>query len=723
MAWALALLALAAADSPLAHVVGLLKSLESTVQQEGRDSATAYDEFACFCKTNNDAKVSSINDGETNLNTYRGNLKEYEGERDELKADISELELSLDAQDKEMHEMTDLRENEHAHYTVAAQDASVAISQLGAALQAIEDGGMAPRGDELLQVQSRLAPVAAAGSRLGLTAAAALLSKVTAKGAQDDLLGQLEDLKSGFEARKTEIDTEEAATETAFKGAIEKKREAHTTDSESLSTKQGLLATAQSNIATTQEDIQETEQVLADDKAYLAELTRECEAKAKEWDQEASMRGNELKALAAALEILEGDAATTADTAGESSLIAKKKHTKARRTAVGLQVSDGSAMLQLPAGADQLEDYTDVVFTQVRSHSATRDHVVRVLQRAAQRAPALAAMAAKVEAGDPFAKVKSVIQSLIEQLVVAATDEAAHKGWCDTNMEKARTDRLHRQEGVTALNLQIEAEEARQAELKFREEQLTEEMNVLQAALLAMTKARQTEKDANKQAIEESQRGIEAIQRAIELLRDFYRHSGHAKVAEQAQVAGGDVTSTVQSDKADAGVAGPSGQAYQGNQGGAAKVLGMLKVVEHDFTRTRDEIMAAENLAAKDFTEFAEETNASISAKKAALKATENDLTRVTGDLEMHIEALKTEQGLLDSALKILEDLKPSCLFTGMSYEEHKRRREEEIATLKYAVCVLDDDGTDMGLRCDDLLLPPTTTAAPVFLQRGERSA
>ena len=32
---------------------------------------------------------------------------------------------------------------------------------------------------------------------------------------------------------------------------------------------------------------------------YLAELTRECEAKAKEWDQEASMRGNELKALRA----------------------------------------------------------------------------------------------------------------------------------------------------------------------------------------------------------------------------------------------------------------------------------------------------------------------------------------------------------------------------------------------------------------------------------------
>ena len=48
---------------------------------------------------------------------------------------------------------------------------------------------------------------------------------------------------------------------------------------------------------------------------------------------------------------------------------------------------------------------------------------------------------------------------------------------------------------MTALNLQIEAEEARQAELKFREEQLTEEMNVLQAALLAMTKARQSADD------------------------------------------------------------------------------------------------------------------------------------------------------------------------------------------------------------------------------------
>jgi hypothetical protein len=161
------------------------------------------------------------------------------------------------------------------------------------------------------------------------------------------------------------------------------------------------------------------------------------------------MRKNELEALAKALEILQGDAATTADTAGEAVALAQEPEEPAK-----------AGLMQLPAGAETLEDFQDVVFVQ-RSSSTTRQRVAALLR--ARKAPSLAAVAARVDAGDPFAKVKSVIQSLIEQLVVAATDEAAHKGWCDTNMAKARTDRLHRQEGVTALNLQIEAEEARQA--------------------------------------------------------------------------------------------------------------------------------------------------------------------------------------------------------------------------------------------------------------------
>ena len=117
-------------------------------------------------------------------------------------------------------------------------------------------------------------------------------------------------------------------------------------------------------------------------------------------------------------------------------------------------------------------------------------------------------------------------------------------------------------------------------------------------------------------------------------------------------------------------------------------------------------ISKAEAEALRSFNAFKQETEATLSSKRKGLSNTEDELARTTGDLEVHLTDLKNGQKLLDTSLTILEELKPQCLYMGMSYEEHKVRREEEIATLKYAVCVLTDDGSDLGKRCDDLLPP-----------------
>ena len=44
-------------------------------------------------------------------------------------------------------------------------------------------------------------------------------------------------------------------------------------------------------------------------------------------------------------------------------------------------------------------------------------------------------------------------------------------------------------------------------------------------------------------------------------------------------------------------------------------------------------------------------------------------------------------------AMQELEELKPACVDTGMSYEERVARREEEIEALKEALCILDKEG------------------------------
>jgi chromosome segregation ATPase len=330
--------------------------------------------------------------------------------------------------------------------------------------------------------------------------------------------------------------------------------------------------------------------------------------------------------------------------------------------------------------------------------------VVALLERAGrkQHSAALTKVASLLRGG-PFAKVTSVIQKLISELVQAAADEAEHKGWCDTQMGQARTDRDFRQASVANLNQDIEKAEARKAELEARESALNDEIALVEGVLTDMTNMRADERKANLASLEATDQGLTALRQAIGLLADFYRKSGMAAV-DDAPIHMSDSAVQQSLGSSEAAGLGPSGKAYKGNQAGGGEVLSMLKVVEADFKRTADTISKAEAAALESFTAFKKETEATLSAKRKGLSNTEDELSRTTGDLEVHLTDLKDTQKLLDTSLTILEELKPQCLYMGMSYEEHKARREEEIATLKYAVCVLEDDGTDLGKRCDDLL-------------------
>jgi chromosome segregation ATPase len=694
---AFALLWIALAESPLDRVITLLQELETQVQTDGASSAEAYKKFACFCQTETDAKHGEITDGEDDISTLKTEIADLQAQRKELGSDIMNLELELDKLDTDMKAMTDLREKEHADFTVADQDTNIAIDQMGDALGAI---GVEEDGEEVegfLQTKTAGAP---------FRKSASLLARASSRGAQGDLIGVIGDLKSGFEARKSEVETAEDASQTGFAGAVEAKRGEHDSASASLVTKKGLLVECESDIATKTDDLETKLGELAEDQNYMKELTRECEAKAKEWDQEASMRANELKAIGEALKILTGDVSTASE---KFSLVAAEKEVQkdAKRKAAGKDAAPVTGLIQV-SRPRQLEEFVDVALVQVRQARAEpadrTSRVVALLERAgrAQHSAALT-KAASLLRGGPFAKVTSVIQKLISELVQAAADEAEHKGWCDTQMGTTRTERDFRQAKVDSLNTDIEKAEARKAELEFRESALNDEIALVEGVLTTMTTMRADEKKANLAQLEATDQGLTALRQAIGLLADFYRTSMHAAV-DDAPVHMSDSAVQQSLGGSEAAGGGPSGKAYKGNQAGGAGVLSMLKVVEADFKRTKETISKAESEAYESFTAFKQETDATLSAKRKGLSNTEDELARTTGDLEVNIQDLKDGQKLLDTSLTILEELKPQCLYMGMSYEDHKARREEEIATLKYAVCVLTDDGTDLGKRCDDLL-------------------
>jgi hypothetical protein len=658
--------------------VDLLEKLERDVQNTGAESVAVYNEFACFCKDETNEKAGEISHAEDTISSLNADLEEYEATRKQLGEDIMQLELQLDSLDEGMKTMTGDRETAHGLYVVASQDSVIAIEQMDDSLAALGVNASdlnASNATAFLQVEKP-------------KSSAALLAKARSDGQQKDIIGIIADLRASTLAKKAETDSHENASVVGYNGTINAKREEHVTAAASLATKKELLSQCESDIATTTDDLHEWELQLAADQEYLKELTAECEAKAKEWDQESKMRANELAAIGKALEIITGDVASE-----NAKLSLAKVSKKAPLT----------DFLQAGSASTSLEPYVDVVFTQTREARTTSktQRVLEMLQREARKQHSAALTKLVNTVSGPFDKVTTVIQRLIEELVEAAADEAAHKGWCDTEMGKAETDREHRQANVEGLNEQIETEEARKAELEARKRTLNAEITLLQTVLGQATSMRADEKKANMDTIQAASLAQSALRKALNLMEDFYRTADLAKVDAAPETVS---DSAVQTSIGEGGVSGPTGTAYKGNRAGGAGVISMLKTIEANFQRTIDYTTSLEAQSLKDFNKFSEETSAAIKGKQTGWDTSNDELTLTTGDLEAHLEDLKRTQNLLDTSLTILEDLKPQCLYMGMSYEEHKERREAEIATLKYAVCLLEDGDSEIGTNCDDLL-------------------
>merc|ERR1719169_244444 len=121
----------------------------------------------------------------------------------------------------------------------------------------------------------------------------------------------------------------------------------------------------------------------------------------------------------------------------------------------------------------------------------------------------------------------------------------------------------------------------------------------------------------------------------------------------------------------------------------------MLDVIISDFERTIKVTTKAEKEAHKEFTKFDRTSKASIASKETSKSNAEFDLKSTESSIVENMDALEKTQAMLDDTLKTLEELKPSCVDTGMSYEERVQKRKDEIEALKTAMLDLDAEGVE----------------------------
>jgi len=285
-------------------------------------------------------------------------------------------------------------------------------------------------------------------------------------------------------------------------------------------------------------------------------------------------------------------------------------------------------------------------------------------------------------AADPFTKIKGLIQKLIERLVAEATAEATKKGFCDTELGKARKDRDFRRAEVKDLDAELEGLEANRDALTEEISTLTDQIAEESKALKEANEARESDKAENLATLKTAKAGLEAVNEALLILRSFYKQAAKAAF--------------VQASPVDEDTAGPGFEgSYKGNQSGSKAVLSLLETIAADFDRTIRSTTAEEEGAHRDNVDFNQASKSSIASKTTKKELDEQDLKKTKTNIKQGFEDLQTAQDLLDSALETLEELKPTCIDTGMSYSERVAKREEEMAALKRALCILDTNAVE----------------------------
>merc|ERR1719230_1284958 len=153
--------------------------------------------------------------------------------------------------------------------------------------------------------------------------------------------------------------------------------------------------------------------------------------------------------------------------------------------------------------------------------------------------------------------------------------------------------------------------------------------------------------------------GIEGIQKALQVLKDYY--------------ASGD-------------------KAHSAQEGAGAGIIGLLEVCESDFTKGLTEMTAEEDSAAADYKAYVKEDEIATVQKQQDLKYKSKEaagLDKSVSEVSTDLSAVTDE---LTAVISSLDKLKDMCVAKAEPYAERKARRESEIAGLKEALSILEGE-------------------------------
>jgi hypothetical protein len=283
-------------------------------------------------------------------------------------------------------------------------------------------------------------------------------------------------------------------------------------------------------------------------------------------------------------------------------------------------------------------------------------------------------------------KVKKMIKDLIVKLMEEANGEADHKAYCDTEMATNKMTRENKQSEVDELTAAVEEHTASSAKLSTEIKDLSDAIATIKEKQASYTSFRNEEKAVNAEAVSDAKVAQAAVEKATQVLKDFYGGSAAASAASSLLQGGAGLAQQMdQVQKAP----------YGGQSSSSVGIMGMLDVILSDFARLQTETEMAEAMAQSDYEKFMDETTEDAEVKGVDMDHKEKKKIGVDEANRALKKELQLTQEELDKALDYYDKLKPDCVDQGLSYEDRVAMRKEEIVSLQEALKIL--NGEDLA--------------------------
>jgi len=644
--------------TPVQKVIQLMQGMLEKGKKEKHEEQVQFSAYKQFCADTKVEKEGAIKEANDMIEILKADIQKYEADAALLTKEIVEHEEEISTWSGDVKAATKAREIEKADYETTHKDYSESIDALGRAIAVLKKQAYDRPQASFTQVKAlmnlNLIPLdakKAIDNFLSEDADDALADQVSAPEANayefqsQGIIDMLTKLLDKFVDERTALEKEESNSQHAF-GMVKQDLEAQITQaSAARDEKVEIKAKKLEAKAEAEGTLQDTTATRDDDMKYLSDLTTTCAQKASDFESRQKLRGEEIEAIEKAIEIISSSAV------------------------------QGNAEKHLP----MLLQAKDAALMQLRAdgRSPTQERVATYLSIKAKHlhSRVLSALAVRVSE-DPFKKVKKMIKDLITRLLEEANEEADHKAWCDAELGTNEVTRKEKTEAVELLKTEIDQLQASIAQLTEQITELTEAVAALDAAVSKATKIREEEKAKNAETIADAQEAQTAVAQALSVLKEFYEKAGDATALNQQQPTAPEIF-----DKP-----------YKGMQNMKGGVVGMLEVIESDFARLESETKAAEEQSQKEYDEFMTDSTVDKAQKTQDIEhktKKKQDQTQTLGKKEEDLQGTQEE---LDAALEYYEKLKPSCVDSGVSYEDRVARRKEEIQSLQEALRILNGE-------------------------------